>query len=110
MRFASLIVLSFNRKEYLERSLRSMQLNTRYPHQIIVMDDASDAETTQWLFELARAQKVSHVLFNVGHNQGIGVAMNRGFAISRGDIVMKLDADLESENWEQEYMRRCDGS
>ncbi len=109
MRFASLIVLSFNRKEYLEKSLRSLQLNTRYPHQIIVMDDASDEETQQWLFAMMRAQKISHVVFNSHHNQGIGVAMNRGFAMSRGDIVMKLDADLlYKPGWLTEVVRLLD--
>jgi len=109
MRFASLIVLSYNRKEYLEKSLRSLQLNTRYPHQIIVMDDASDEETQQWLFAMMRAQKISQVVFNAGHNQGIGVAMNRGFAIARGDIVMKLDADLlYKPGWLTEVARLLD--
>ena len=109
VRFASLIVLSFNRKSYLEKSLRSLQLNTRYPHQIIVMDDASDKETQQWLFAMMRARKISHVLFNADHNQGIGVAMNRGFAIARGDIVMKLDADLLYEpGWLTEVVRLLD--
>jgi len=109
MRFASLIVLSYNRKAYLEKSLRSLKLNTRYPHQIIVMDDASDEETQQWLFAMQRAQQISHVLFNAGHNQGIGVAMNRGFAIARGDIVMKLDTDLlYKSGWLTEVVRLLD--
>jgi len=109
MRFASLIVLSYKRKEYLEKSLRSMQLNTRYPHQIIVMDDASDEETQTYLFAMMRAKKISHVLFNADHNQGIGVAMNRGFAIARGDIVMKLDTDLlYKPGWLTEVVRLLD--
>ncbi len=109
MRFASLIVLSFNRKEYLEKSLRSLQLNTRYPHQIIVMDDASDEETQQWLFAMMRAEKISHVCFNSGHNQGIGVQMNRGIALARGGILLKLDADLSYHSgWLTEVVRLLD--
>ena len=109
MRFASLIVLSFNRKEYIEKSLRSLQLNTRYPHQIIVMDDASDEETQTYLFAMMRAGKISQVVFNAGHNQGIGVAMNRGLSISKGDILMKLDADLSYEpGWLTEVVHLLD--
>ena len=109
MRFASLIVLSFNRKTYIEKSLASLHANTKYPHQIIVMDDASDEETQQWLFAMMRAQKISHVLFNTGHNQGIGVAMNRGLSIAKGDILMKLDADLEyNPGWLTEVVRLLD--
>ena len=109
MRFASLIILSFNRKKYIEKSLRSLQLNTRYPHQIIVMDDASDEATQTYLFAMMRAQKVSHVLFNTGHNQGIGTAMNRGLAIAKGDILMKLDADLAYKSgWLTEVVHLLD--
>ena len=109
MRFASLIVLSYNRKEYIEKSLRSLKLNTRYPHQIIVMDDASNAGTQEYLFAMMQAGQISHVLFNADHNQGIGVAMNRGFAIARGDIVMKLDADLlYKPGWLTEVVRLLD--
>lgn len=109
MRFASLIVLSFNRKAYLEESLASLHANTRYPYQLIVMDDSSDEETQQWLFAMMRAQKISQVVFNTGHNQGIGVAMNRGLSIARGDILMKLDADLEYKSgWLTEVVRLLD--
>jgi len=73
------------------------------------MDDASDEETQQWLFAMMRAQKISQVVFNTGHNQGIGVAMNRGLSISKGDIVMKLDADLEYKSgWLTEVVRLLD--
>jgi len=73
------------------------------------MDDASDEATQQWLFAMLRAQKISQLVLNSGHNQGIGVAMNRGFALSRGDIVMKLDADLlYKPGWLTEVVRLLD--
>ena len=109
MRFASLIVLSFNRKAYIANSLTSLLENTRYPHQIIVMDDASDEETQTYLFAMMRAQQISQAVFSAGHNQGIGVAMNRGLAIGKGDILMKLDADLTyTSGWLTEVVHLLD--
>jgi len=93
--FASLILLSFNRKWAVRRSLESLKACTRYPYQLIVMDDASDGETARWLARWAQAGNISHLCLNIGHNQGIGVQMNRGFAFARGKYVIKLDADLE---------------
>lgn len=94
MTYASLVVLSFNRKTYLERSLESLFETTSYPYQLVVMDDASDAETQEYVFSLVKAGKVSSALFNTGHNMGLGTAIRRGFMISRGEYLAKLDSDL----------------
>jgi len=99
-KFASLVVLSFNRKESLQRSLESLFRCTRAPYELIVMDDSSDQETQDYLYELVREKKVSTALFNCGHNMGLGVQVNRGFQIARGDFLLKLDADLDySPGW-----------
>ena len=96
MSFASLCVLSFNRKKYLERSLETLWANTKYPYELIVLDDGSSERAVQeYIFQLARAKKVSTILMNTDHNMGIGIAVNRGFQIARGDYLFKLDADLD---------------
>jgi glycosyltransferase involved in cell wall biosynthesis len=94
MKYASLIVLSYNRKAFLQRSLESLWAHTTYPYQLIICDDASDAETQDYIYSLVRARKVSTVLLNSGHNMGIGTAVNRGIAAAWGDYLLKLDADL----------------
>ena len=92
--FASLVILSYNRKDFLRRSLESLWANTDSEYELIVVDDASNAETQEYIFSLVRQKKVSTALFNVGWNRGIGIAVNRGVAASRGNILFKLDADL----------------
>jgi len=74
--------------------LESLWTNTDFPFQLIICDDASNAETQEYIFDLVRAGKVSTALFNTGHNMGIGIAFNRGAAIARGKWLFKLDADL----------------
>jgi len=93
--FASLIVLSYNRQKYIERSLQSLWRNTTRTYQLIVCDDASSHETVDYLVSLATRGALSTLLLNVGHNMGIGTAFNRGAAIAQGEIMIKLDADLD---------------
>ena len=94
MRHVSLCVLSYNRKEVLEKSLTSLRECTHYPYQLIVLDDASDQPTRDYVYSLVQRGMVSTALFNTDHNMGLGHAMNRGLAVATGDIIFKLDADL----------------
>jgi len=93
-KFASLVVLSYNRREMLQRSLETLFASTHAPYELIILDDSSDQETQDYIYELVRAKKVSTALFNCGQNMGLGIQVNRGFQIARGDFLLKLDADL----------------
>lgn len=93
--FASLVVLSYNRADYIRRSLQSMRANTTYPHQLIVADDGSDEATQGLLYWGLRLGLISTLLLNSGHNMGIGIQVNRGMECARGNILAKLDADLD---------------
>lgn len=94
MRHASLCVLSYNRQEVMQRSLKTLFANTRYPYELIILDDGSNDVTQEYLFKLVREHAAATVLFNTDRNLGIGIAVNRGFEIARGDYLFKLDADL----------------
>jgi len=103
MTFASLVVLSYNRTRYLQDSLRTLWDCTHYPYQLIIVDDGSATDTQDYIYRLVRTRKVSTALFNTGHNMGIGIQVNRGFQIARGDYLFKLDADLHyTEGWLEE--------
>ena len=55
MKHASLCVLSFNRKEVMEKSLKTLAANTRYPYELIILDDGSNRFTQEYLFKIVRA-------------------------------------------------------
>ena len=103
---ASLVVLSFNRQKYLQASLESLWATPAgSSYELIICDDGSDEATQAYIFELVKAKKVSAALFNVHHNMGIGIAVNRGFQIARGSFLFKLDADLEYKSgWLREAL------
>ena len=106
MNHASLCVLSFNRKEVMRHSLETMFANTRYPYELLILDDGSNDFTQEYLFRLVKEHAASTVLFNTDRNLGIGIAVNRGFQIARGDYLFKLDADLLYEpGWLVEAVR-----
>src|SRR3989304_4135842 len=95
--FASLVVLSYLRPDFLQRSLASLVDSTYglVPYELIVVEDGSRDANWPFLMQLARSRDLSSIVFNAGDNLGVGVSMNRGFSIARGKWLAKLDADLE---------------
>lgn len=96
MEYASLVLLSYRRPDFLEQSLRSLhQASNETPFELIVVDDGSRDACWPFLFQTLRQYELSTLVLNAGSNLGVGVGMNRGFALARGKWVAKLDADLE---------------
>jgi glycosyltransferase involved in cell wall biosynthesis len=85
----SIVIDNFNYARFLPRSIGSA-LGQTYPHvEVVVVDDAS----TDGSQDVIRGYggKVAPVLKE--RNAGHGAAFNSGFAASRGEIVLFLDAD-----------------
>ena len=102
MKIASLIVLAYERFDFLQRTMESL-INTEmgYPAEIIVHNDGStDNKILEYLAYLAHERKISILINNCGKNVGIEKSMKRGIACSSGDYIFKLDSDLEfTPNW-----------
>ena len=85
----SIVVNNYNYARFLPRCVGSALAQT-YPHvEVVVVDDASTDGSQQIIQSFA--QRVTPVLKVV--NAGHGAAFNSGFAASRGEIVIFLDAD-----------------
>lgn len=99
---ASLIILAYERPEFLHRTMESLlSVPSGFPMEIIVHNDGSkDPEVFNYLIHLAAEKKISMFINNCGPNQGIEKAVKRGVACSNGDYIFKLDTDLEfTPNW-----------
>lgn len=92
---ASLIVLTYNWPEALDRVLASTLAQTRLPDEIIVADDGSGADTRA---VIERWQRLSSVPLHHVWQEDLGFraarARNRGIAASRGDYVILIDGDM----------------
>lgn len=98
---SSVCILSFNRPDYLRQTIASLKENTRYPYELIVVDDGSYQDSNvKFLYELHKAKTVSCLILNPGGNQGVGASINKAFHVAHGKYLIKLDSDLEySPGW-----------
>ena len=88
----SVIVVSWNAKDYLEKCLDSLAINGgRYPLEIIVVDnDSSDGSP-----ELVEKRYPQVRLIRSGSNLGFAKANNIGLAQSSGDVLLLVNSDVE---------------
>lgn len=74
-------------------------LGVYYPMQLIIIDNASDAETAEKLKELATrkvAENNDGVYIRNDENKGFAYANNQGLAAATGDIVVFLNSDVRA--------------
>lgn len=94
----SVCLLSYNRPDFLLRSVRTMLENADNPFELLVHDDAStNPQVKEVLDRLFADKKISTLIYNNGQNKGVGYAVDYMFKIARGDLLMKADQDLEYE-------------
>jgi glycosyltransferase involved in cell wall biosynthesis len=84
----SIIINNYNYARFLDEAISSA-LNQTYPHvEVIVVDDGSTDDSRQLI-----ANYEDHIVSVLKENRGMSSACNAGFAASRGEIVVFLDAD-----------------
>lgn len=99
MSFASACLLSYERPQFLVRAVHTMLETPGAQLELIIHDDGSVGPQPRLQIEgyLKSCQCSTAILNPPGHNQGVGVAMNRCFAIAEGDPLIKIDQDLVFE-------------
>lgn len=94
--FASLCLLSYERRDFVMDTIISAVRNADYPLEMIVHDDGSNSNVVEVLRELQNEGFISLLMLNArGNNEGQGIALNRMFAAAKGDPIVKLDQDLK---------------
>ncbi len=92
MTLVSIIITNYNRKDYLDRAIRSCleQSTSRdIDIEVIVVDDASTDNSLRKLEMFKNSIK----LIKHKKNLGVAVASNSGIKSSKGDFIIRLDAD-----------------
>ncbi len=89
-----ILILTYNRKRYLEKMIRSLQKHTRYPYRIILIDNGSSPSMINYLKKLKEQRIISELvinnknLFMDGWHEGIHLIKSEIFAISDPDILL----------------------
>ena len=97
--FISIIIPVFNESEsiaYLLEEVKSVMEVNELNYELIVVNDGSQDNTHAVLVELTKNIKELLVI-SLRKNYGQTAAMAAGFDISRGDIVITLDGDLQND-------------
>jgi len=87
----SVIIPTFNRRQWIGECLDSV-LNQTYPNiEIIVVDDASSDGTVEWI--QSQPQYASVAVHVQPNNGGASIARNTGIEISKGEFIAFIDSD-----------------
>jgi len=91
----SLVVLTYNWPQALERVLESVAAQSRLPDEVIVADDGSREDTRALVARIARnfPCRIAHV-WHEDRGFRAARARNLGIAAARGDYVILIDGDM----------------
>ena len=92
----SIHVLSYGRREYLERSIKSIYKNTRVPFDLVIVDNNFPylSSVKSYLLDLQSHKNNVTLIFN-DINKGIGYGCYQALANSDADMYVKIDSDIE---------------
>ncbi len=89
----SVIITSYNQKDYLREAVESVLSQTLKPYEIIVCDDASSDGSAELIRDYE--QKYPGLVKGLLHEKNLGIAKNRnsGINASSGEFITWLDGD-----------------
>lgn len=93
--FVSVLIPAFNEARVIESSIHRVLHSTDVGVEVIVIDDGS-SDGTSAIVSAAFADEPRVRLLTL-ENGGKAHALNRGLALSRGEIIIALDADTQFE-------------
>lgn len=93
----SIVMLSWNAPEYTKMALESIRAHTKGEYEVVIVDNGSGPETTQWLSSIG--DPLVRVIYNAT-NRGYAGGNNDGMAAARGEYVVLLNNDVVvTEGW-----------
>jgi glycosyltransferase involved in cell wall biosynthesis len=87
-----IIIPVYNQSKYTKACLDSIKEHTDCQHRIIVIDDASDQETAEYLDKLSSVNEI--ILLRNGENQGWVKSVNKGVGFSKAEYVCVMNNDI----------------
>jgi len=97
-KFCSIIMTHFAadevRSSVLRKSITSLIKNTKYPYELVVIDNGGSVTDSQFLLALSDKGEISTYVKN-SHNMHFAYARNQGLELAQGDYISIVDNDLE---------------
>jgi glycosyltransferase involved in cell wall biosynthesis len=105
--FFSVIVLTFNRNDYLRDVLASLTKQTRTPDEVIVVDNGINHDTESVVLSFQAALPIKYVQ---ERRRGIPFARNTGVRSCSGELIAFIDDDCAAspdwlKNLEKHFLR-----
>ena len=93
-----IIIPVWNQLEYTKKCVESIFKNTHYPYRLIIIDNASEQATRNYLQKLSEQNKIS--LFRNEQNLGWIKAINQGIKVSTAPHLCLMNNDtLATDGW-----------
>jgi len=97
-KFCSIIMTHFAADEVrsgmFRTSITSLIKNTKYPYELIVIDNGGSSADSQFLSALSDKGEISTYVRN-SHNMHFAYARNQGLELAQGNYISIVDNDLE---------------
>lgn len=87
------IVVTFNRIEYIKMFVEMLYLSTNYPFRIIAVDNGSVDGTREWLKEQEEKGIIGKCVFNK-ENKKLADAFTEGFKYVESDLFVTVADDM----------------
>ncbi len=105
----SVIMPTYDQDAFLPGAVASLLAQREQGWELIVIDDGSPGDTKAALGSALLDPRVS--LHKLGHNRGLGAALNAGLDLANGDLIAYLPSDdLYFENHLAEALRALDAA
>lgn len=91
----SIVIVNWNSGDFLSQCLGALAGQTYAPLEVIIVDNGSSDASLAWASTLVEEMGAS--VIQLGTNTGFAPAFNRGYALSHGECVLSLNADVRLE-------------
>ena len=102
----SVIIPTYNRRNYVPASIQSVLDQTYGDYEIVVVDDGSTDNTRELLERWIESGTIRYIR---QENKGAAAASNRGFKEASGELITFLDSDdlwpEDKLEWQVQYLR-----
>lgn len=100
------VLLTFNRKEYSQKTLDNLIATIKVPHYILAVDNASTDGTQEWLQKELHDGRINKIVLNEENfypGKAMNIAWTEGIALyPEATHLMRLDNDMKLEpGWDE---------